>query len=808
MSKPFKLSCTLVGHSLDVRSVCATASNNIISGSRDKTAKLWKPNGFNTGYTDSVTYRNQKNFVASVLFLEPTKEYPDGLVVTGGNDNVILVYHPYEQSAILTLTEHSNTICYLSKGIEANTFLSSSWDTSAKLWNLSNIQQSTATYSGHTAAVWSVIQLPTSNVVTASADKTIALWFQNGQRFQTLTGHSDCVRGLTDFPELNYFASVSNDATIKLWTYAGKNIETLYGHTNYIYSIARNKRGGDNCFVTSDEDRSVRYWQNGVNVETIHLPSQSVWSVCCLQNGDIVTASSDGVIRIFTQDESRYASEPVLKAFEEEVLALQQQSCQEIGGFKVSDLPGKEALYDPGKKAGQMKMIREPQGVVAYTWVEDGENSHWEKVGDVLGGTDKANEGKTMFEGKPYDFVFSVDVEDGKPPLKLPYNKGDDPYKAAHLFLDKNMLPAVYLDQVVDFILKNAQTDTPSLNPDYVDPFTGGSRYTPASTTSQFGQAGSNVDPFTGTSSYSSSMNSSTNNRLTTGNSGTNADPFTGASSYTTLNSSSPNSFFPQMKYRSFDMGDPKVILNKLKEFNQKTGDSSSKISESMLDDVIKLCTQSSSDQRCMDGLFKLLLWTDDIIFPVIDVIRLALRNEINNALISTRDGGSIISTLKGYLSESRLQNNIVVTLRTLCNFFCHSSGEDLMFNNRVELLETVIGISIQNKNIEVGLSTFLMNATIVCQKRQDEIGLFLLANILPDIVTVLADAEAQFRAMIALGTLISFGTVTEKRQIKIKILENEKFVQKLKILRQEGGNEVESKRKICAEQLEYELSH
>lgn len=63
-------------------------------------------------------------------------------------------------------------------------------------------------------------------------------------------------------------------------------------------------------------------------------------------------------------------------------------------------LPGKEALYDPGKKAGQMKMIREPQGVVAYTWIEDGDNSHWEKVGDVLGGTDKANEGKTMFEGK------------------------------------------------------------------------------------------------------------------------------------------------------------------------------------------------------------------------------------------------------------------------------------------------------------------------------------------------------------------------------------------------------------------------
>ncbi|KRT81864.1 WD40 domain-containing protein, partial [Oryctes borbonicus] len=228
-------------------------------------------------------------------------------------------------------------VCSLSKGLEPNTFLSGSWDTSAKLWNLNNVHESTATYSGHLAAVWSVVQLSNSNVATASADKTIGLWFRNGQKFHTLTGHTDCVRGLADFPGLTYFASVSNDATIKIWTYSGENAETLYGHTNYIYSIARNKKGGENCFVTSDEDRSVRYWKDGVNVETIYLPAQSVWSVSCLENGDIVTASSDGIVRIFTQEEARYASEPVLNSFDEEVKALQQQTCQEIGGFKVSE---------------------------------------------------------------------------------------------------------------------------------------------------------------------------------------------------------------------------------------------------------------------------------------------------------------------------------------------------------------------------------------------------------------------------------------------------------------------------------------
>lgn len=37
----FKLSTEIVGHSLDVRSV-ATANNCIISGSRDKTVKIWE----------------------------------------------------------------------------------------------------------------------------------------------------------------------------------------------------------------------------------------------------------------------------------------------------------------------------------------------------------------------------------------------------------------------------------------------------------------------------------------------------------------------------------------------------------------------------------------------------------------------------------------------------------------------------------------------------------------------------------------------------------------------------------------------
>lgn len=47
-----------------------------------------------------------------------------------------------------------------------------------------------------------------------------------------------------------------------------------------------------------------------------------------------------------------------------------------------------------------MKMIRENNSVMAYTWVEAGDQSHWEKVGEVLGGTDKDEGSKKQFEGQ------------------------------------------------------------------------------------------------------------------------------------------------------------------------------------------------------------------------------------------------------------------------------------------------------------------------------------------------------------------------------------------------------------------------
>ena len=70
--------------------------------------------------------------------------------------------------------------------------------------------------------------------------------------------------------------------------------------------------------------------------------------------------------------------------------------------------------------------------------------------------------------------MFSVDIEEGKPPLKLPYNVTEDPWQAAQAFLHRYDLSQLFLDQVANFIVDNAKGVTLGMQPgSYDDPFTG-----------------------------------------------------------------------------------------------------------------------------------------------------------------------------------------------------------------------------------------------------------------------------------------------------------------------------------------------
>lgn len=75
-----------------------------------------------------------------------------------------------------------------------------------------------------------------------------------------------------------------------------------------------------------------------------------------MPNGDIVSGCSDGIIRVFSASEERWASAEVLKEYDDHI-ASQTLPAQQVGDIKKSDLPGSEALNTPGMLVLPLSMI-------------------------------------------------------------------------------------------------------------------------------------------------------------------------------------------------------------------------------------------------------------------------------------------------------------------------------------------------------------------------------------------------------------------------------------------------------------------
>lgn len=69
--------------------------------------------------------------------------------------------------------------------------------------------------------------------------------------------------------------------------------------------------------------------------------------------------------------------------------------------MNFNSLPGREALYEPGRSDGQTKMIREGAVVTCYSWSAG--LGEWTKIGEVTGA--QAAPGKTLYNGKVPAFM-------------------------------------------------------------------------------------------------------------------------------------------------------------------------------------------------------------------------------------------------------------------------------------------------------------------------------------------------------------------------------------------------------------------
>ena len=436
----FKLSRQLQGHEQDVRGVTHLRDNLPVLCSRDGTVRQWHPDNLGLILTTSGTnaFINCVNFTVA-----------DNLIACGGQEAIVYMLKPDEpsQEPEFALVGHQGNICSVRSLLTTNQLILSLWDGTARVWSLADFSE-VHVLQGHPLAVWDAIILGEDRYVTAGADKTIRLWHQHKEVGQ-LVGHTDVVRSLVKI-DATHIVSAANDGSIKVWNVESRQcVRTLDGHELFIYSLAYDAES--KRLASAGEDRLVRLWDLGLvePKQVITLPCVSVWCVDFDNNGDLLVGLSDNYLRVFSADPSRYATEAELIAFAD---AVKESTIAEqlLSQINRTDLPGYEALEKPGKLEGATIMVKSPEGnIEAHQW----SGGLWTKIGDVVGATKDSQ--KQEYGGKQWDYVFDVDVEDGKPPLKLPYNVNENAYAAAERFLADNDLPTSYREEVVRFIEKN-----------------------------------------------------------------------------------------------------------------------------------------------------------------------------------------------------------------------------------------------------------------------------------------------------------------------------------------------------------------
>ena len=351
-----------------------------------------------------------------------------------------------------------------------------------------------------------------------------------------------------------------------------------------------------------------------------------------------------------------------------------------------------------------------------------------EQIGTVVSG-EGSGSAKKELNGKEYDYVFDIDIEEGKPPLKLPYNLTESPWDAARKFLESNKLPMTYYEQVSNWISDNTkgasigQSSAPTQQTQASDPWGMERRYRPGDVSS--GAGGRKL---------------------------------------------------PQRSFVSIVEGNPanaiKIIVEKAQSSGDLTPDEITALQK--LPDQLQNKNDPHPTTEQTEALLKVATtWPQKARVPAVGVLAVLA---VSPAFISTTSSGDgdITTTLSqaGIVSpKQESANNVVHGIRLLANLFKTESGRliaDGTFDRTLQLVRPFASDP-ESAAQAKALATLYLNYAVqlVAQapsgesqtrEARAEVLMRDIAFMLESDSPHAADADALHRTLAALGTLVTLG--------------------------------------------------
>ncbi len=304
------------GHTNKVLGVAITPDGKWgISGSHDKTVRVWNLSTWSEAYT----LKGHDREVIGVAISADGKR-----AVSGSWDGSLKVWDLTTGELVSTLLGHEGNVVYVSITPDGSRVVSSSVDNTIRLWD-ANTGSLVATLSSEKSSGKGIaISDDGKRAISGSTKGSIYLWdLESAEIITTLEGHKGQVSGLAMNSSGTLAFSGSPDRTTRLWDLdSGTPIATLEGHTGAVYGVSMTPDG--RRAISASDDKTLRVWDldSGKAVTTLSGHQKEVYGVAITTDGlRAISSSADETVRVWrlppitadsTEKVTRYTNAKVL----------------------------------------------------------------------------------------------------------------------------------------------------------------------------------------------------------------------------------------------------------------------------------------------------------------------------------------------------------------------------------------------------------------------------------------------------------------------------------------------------------------
>ncbi len=228
-------------------------------------------------------------------------------ILSGSRDKTLRLWEPQSGKCLKVLKGHTSYVTSVSLCLQNHMAISGSWDKSLRIWNLET-GDCVMTLTGHTGGVNSVAFSPDGRIAaSASGDKTVRIWdLKSGHCTRLLEGHVGVVNSVSISANGRLAISASWDKTLRIWDITtGVCLKVIPSNQGNITSVIVNADGLR--AISSGSDETICVWDitagdciKTFKAHTKRIQTSPIDSLCLSTDASyIFSVNRDNILRIW-----------------------------------------------------------------------------------------------------------------------------------------------------------------------------------------------------------------------------------------------------------------------------------------------------------------------------------------------------------------------------------------------------------------------------------------------------------------------------------------------------------------------------